>query len=178
MPSMCPSYYLRCRTSRSGLAGEVLTRFPFAVRRSDPMCSSSTMRWRRLLVLVAAISWLGLSNHCALGLAMMANRGPEELSAHNCCASKVPVQPVPTRKSSLPCCKTLPVVAVAPLEVPAWSATGFQPLAIDLLTTGSKLPRPDLIGHLFADTGPPVNRSFAETVLQRCLLAHAPPCLS
>jgi hypothetical protein len=48
--------------------------------------------------MLAAFSWLALSNHCALGLAMVANHGTEEVSTHDCCASTTPSQPEPIRK--------------------------------------------------------------------------------
>ena len=133
---------------------------------------------RLITVMLAAISWLALSNHCALGLAMVANHGTEEVSTHDCCTSTTPSQPEPTKKSAAPCCKTLQIVSVAPTEAPPWKPIGLPGASIDPLGTILELPGFPVSSHLFLDTGPPKAGTFAETVLQRSLLSHAPPSLS
>src|ERR1041384_481558 len=54
------------------------------------------LRWGT--VTLAALSWLALSNHCALGLAMVENHGSEGVLAHDCCASTIPSHPEPSKK--------------------------------------------------------------------------------
>ena len=129
-------------------------------------------------VTLVVLSWLALSNHCALGLAMVANHGTEEVSTHDCCAGTTPSQPEPIRKSAAPCCKTLQIVPVAPTEAPPWNAIRLPGASIDLLSTLVEPPAFPASSYLFLDTGPPKVRTFAETVLQRSLLSHAPPFLS
>src|SRR6476659_7085928 len=137
---------------------------------------ATAFRW--ITIMLAAFSWLALSNHCALGLAMVANHGTEEVSAHDCCASTTPSQPEPTGKSAAPCCKTLQIVSVAPTEAPPWKPIGLPGASFDLLSTILEPPGFPASSHLFLDTGPPKAGTFAETVLQRSLLSHAPPSLS
>lgn len=126
----------------------------------------------RSLVIVAAIfSWLAVSNHCALA-AISATPNATE----NC-----PMHPQPAKQkndSGLICCKILRapsapamVKAAAPVQLPdlflgdLWTA----------LTSRDALEAPaPAIG---CDTGPPGLGSYAELVLQRSLLAHAPPSL-
>jgi len=129
-------------------------------------------------MILAVISWLALSNHCALGLALVENHGNEEASAHDCCASTIPSHPEPARQSSTPCCKTLRIVSVAPAEAPAWNAICLPGASDDLLAILAKPPAFSGASYLFVDTGPPEVATFAEIVLQRSLLAHAPPSLS
>ena len=80
-------------------------------------------------------------------------------------------------RAELPCCKLLRATP-APAKIDAGHATTaftLQPyLAADFqfLYSRSEAPTFEL------DTGPPEAHTFAESVLQRSILAHAPPCLS
>ena len=134
---------------------------------------ANVFRWAT--VTLAAVSWLAVSNHCALGLAALENH--KAISAHACCASDVPAQPRPTKDPATPCCKTLPAISAIP-------AKGFQ---ANVLCSNAPLDRVGVIlakpprasvAFQFLDTGPPGSRTFAESVLQRSLLAHAPPSLA
>ncbi len=141
-----------------------------------PACQATAFRWATLTL--AAFSWLALSNHCALGLAMVENHGPKEVAAHDCCASPIPSHPPPARESSAPCCKTLPVVSLAPATAPPWNPFGVPGSSSDLQSMVLEPPAFRASFRLFLDTGPPNALSFAELVLQRSLLSHAPPFLS
>jgi hypothetical protein len=74
---------------------------------------------------------------------------------------------------NIPCCKDLRAVAshaAKNFTAPANQLAGLQDYVAAVL--------PSLRGaaQLFAlDTGPPRSLSFAESILQRSLLAHAPP---
>lgn len=74
----------------------------------------------------------------------------------------------------LPCCKDLRAVAspvVKNVAVMAQQLVGSQ----NYVTENFLLP-PDVAIKTFAlDTGPPGALTFAESVLQRSILAHAPP---
>jgi hypothetical protein len=74
----------------------------------------------------------------------------------------------------LACCKDLQatmLTAAMTISKPAWHAAlqPFFPQIIDV----AQLP-PQQISSIF-DTGPPGENSFVHLVLQRSILAHAPP---
>lgn len=136
------------------------------------------MRFRHLaraaIVLLMVVAWFVASDHCALVGALL--HPVAKSAAQESCPGH---SPQPEKKQSggeLPCCKTL-VATTVPVKVsPAYDASQFvlQPyLAADfqLVFVASDAPAAEL------DTGPPELRTFAESVLQRSLLAHAPPVL-
>jgi len=126
---------------------------------------------RCLIVAVAICSWFAISNHCAF--AALATR--TDAASHGC-----PFHSKPKEKPSAgaQCCKILRAVASVPAKAWARDDTnlsdaddygGERALAIAYLQTA--------LVPLSLDTGPPGVRSFAELILQRSLLAHAPPVL-
>jgi len=137
------------------------------------------MTLRGATAALVAVSWLAVSNHCALGLAAIETHSSDAISAqtHDCCASEVPGQPKPAKDPATPCCKTLPAVSVSPVKSFETNVTiSFGgPLACSMPTFAT--PRIAAVAYRFLNTGPPGGRSFAESVLQRSLLAHAPPFL-
>jgi hypothetical protein len=128
-------------------------------------------------VTLAAVSWLAVSNHCALGLSAIEAHDADGVAEHDCCASDVPAQPKPAKDSAAPCCKTLRALSVTPVHAFNASATIAVGAPLDFATILAP-PRPAVAAYQFLDTGPPGGRTFAEVVLQRSLLAHAPPFLS
>ena len=114
-------------------------------------------------------AWLDVSNHCALGELLEAGETP---SVHE----KSPGRPAPAKEhddDDAACCTTLK--AVTPAKVAAtpntldyvlkdFTATAILFQLVVRSPQGTKL-----------DTGPPGAVSFSESVLQRSLLAHAPP---
>ncbi len=137
------------------------------------------MTLRGATVALVAVSWLAVSNHCALGLAAIETHSSDAVSAqaHDCCASEVPGQPKPAKDPATPCCKTLQALSVSPAKSFEASVTIFfgGPLACSTPTIAT--PRVAPVAYRFLNTGPPGGKSFAESVLQRSLLAHAPPFL-
>ena len=137
------------------------------------------MTLRGATVALVAVSWLAVSNHCALGLAAIETHSSDAVSAqaHDCCASEVPSQPNPAKDPATPCCKKLEALSVSPAKSVEASVTIFfgGPLACSTLTIA--MPRVAPVAYGFLNTGPPGGKSFAESVLQRSLLAHAPPFL-
>ena len=81
--------------------------------------------------------------------------------------------PSKQKDANLPCCKTLRAVTVAKVSATA-NTLDFvlKPFFTD--TTLSVISRPSRV-LIALDTGPPEALSFSESVLQRSLLAHAPP---
>jgi hypothetical protein len=123
-----------------------------------------------MTVAIAICSWLAISNHCAFGA--IANRGGETQSA--CPFHSRPVKPQPL-PSGTQCCKILR--AVVPVVTKSWarddakfSGVDFRVDEFALVAHSHTTPAP-----LFLDTGPPEAPTFAELILQRSLLAHAPP---
>ena len=58
-----------------------------------PCCAHvEAMTLRGATVALVAVSWLAVSNHCALGLAAIETHSSDAVSAqaHDCCASEVP----------------------------------------------------------------------------------------
>jgi hypothetical protein len=128
---------------------------------------------RVVIVLVMLAAWFVASDHCALAAALM--RPVAATPAQESC----PGHSQPEKKDNqreLPCCKSLFATA-APAKISAsYDANLFvlQPyFAADfqLVIGTSHAPLAEL------DTGPPDLRTFAESVLQRSILAHAPPVL-
>lgn len=127
-----------------------------------------------LFVLVA---WFVAANHCVVAGLLPTPHIAK--SAHGHCGGQAgPQQP---KKSGgcdeQNCCKSLsvpaPVIAKNPVEYDH----------VSFVTKNYLEAAPILFGKLPAalfelDTGPPDSRSFAESVLQRSLLAHAPPRLA
>lgn len=128
-----------------------------------------TARSRVVFLMIAA--WILLCNHCALGLSGTTadpNFEPGECPMHSTPAKKKPV-------GHVPCCKELRAV------VAGHAAKSVATLARQLVC------EQDYVALVFVaplclmlrvaprGTGPPGALSFAEAVLQRSVLAHAPP---
>jgi hypothetical protein len=125
---------------------------------------------RCLIVALTICSWLAISNHCAF--AALAIR-PDSAQ------SECPFHSKPTKQKEQPsqvqCCKILR--AVAPVMTKSWARDDAKFSSVDL-----RVHEFALVAHshttpapLFLDTGPPKAPTFAELILQRSLLAHAPP---
>ena len=128
---------------------------------------SMISRWTTVLFTIGA--WLVLSNHCALGLGESAKADSE---SSGCPMHSAPAKGNPAK--NIPCCKDLRAVAshaAKDLAAVANQLVGVREyVAVVLLTS------PRVAAQLLAsDTGPPHSLSFAESILQRSILAHAPP---
>ncbi len=128
---------------------------------------------RSATVAIAICSWLAISNHCAFS-ALAAPVGETQ--------SACPFHSKPAKQkkhsAGVQCCKTLR--AVVPTVAKSWTRNDtdfsdvdlyFEELA--LIAYSHNKPPP-----LLLDTGPPGAPTFAELILQRSLLAHAPPILT
>jgi hypothetical protein len=128
---------------------------------------------RGAIVMVAICSWLAISNHCAFtALATKSDTASTECPFHSKPAKKE------KQSAGAQCCKILravvPVVAKSWMRDPANSSSADLSLEKHADVEYSRitlLPRS-------LDTGPPDTHSFAELILQRSLLAHAPPSLT
>jgi hypothetical protein len=124
---------------------------------------------RAAIVVVAICAWFAISNHCAFA-ALATNSTPSR---------ECPFHSKPKEKPSTgaQCCKILRALASVPAK--SWSRDDTKLSNADAsreecAPTGA-YSHPTLV-PLSLDTGPPPRvRSFAELILQRSLLAHAPP---
>jgi hypothetical protein len=125
---------------------------------------------RGAIIVVAICSWFAISNHCVFaGLATKTDAAPPECPFHS--------KPAKQEKQSagVQCCKILR--AVVPVVTKNWMRDDTNFSGVDLHSeerAGTEYFRTALT-PLPLDTGPPDAHSFAELVLQRSLLAHAPP---
>jgi len=126
---------------------------------------------RGAIIVVAICSWFAISNHCAFA-ALATKTHPVQAGCpfH----SKPAKQEQPSTGAQ--CCKILR--AVAPVATKSWTRDDAKFSEADhyyderaLITAYSQTT----LAPLFLDTGPPDAHSFAELILQRSLLAHAPP---
>jgi hypothetical protein len=122
------------------------------------------------IVVVAICSWFAISNHCVFAALATNDTASRQCPFHS--------KPAKHEKPSTgaQCCKILRAVASVPVKAWARDDTnlsdsdgygGERALAIAYSQTA--------LVPLSLDTGPPGVRSFAELILQRSLLAHAPP---
>lgn len=125
---------------------------------------------RCLAVAIAICSWLVISNHCALA-AIAASTAPQRAA----CPFHSKPEKQQDQSTQAQCCKSLPAVVVAKQKNCArddsnFSNASFPNAQSALLPCCLYIAEP-----LLLDTGPPGAPSFAELILQRSLLAHAPP---
>jgi hypothetical protein len=122
------------------------------------------------VVAVTITAWFLISNHCALAIV-----GSAKLPlAHAHCHGSTSPTNAPAQNEQLPCCKVLHATIVKYGASLAEKALTFslQPYFVGLIVFPEQLHWPQ---SFELDTGPPFSGSFAESVLQRSILAHAPP---
>ena len=126
------------------------------------------------VVLTTIVAWFSISNHCAIG-GMVAAKSQSPMAQMHCHAN----QSSPSKKSNeeeMPCCKVLRATLAGQGKTVQVTSKDFLPIQTWIIAEAisayeAQLHRP----QLEFDTGPPFAASFAESVLQRSLLAHAPP---
>jgi hypothetical protein len=117
----------------------------------------------------AIVAWFVISNHCVLGAVQ---RSGTFSDAHLHC----PAHQAPTKQQhegDMPCCKTLKATAAAKTS----AKTNAMDFVLMEYFSGRSAPEFSRTHTqtLGLDTGPPGALSFSESVLQRSILAHAPP---
>ena len=130
------------------------------------------MSTRWAVALIAICSWFAISNHCAFAAV--------ETKADSV-QTECPFHSKPAKQnqepSQLQCCKILRAVVFA--QTNSWARDDAKSFDVDLpveefaqvALSHNAQPSSSL------DTGPPGALSFAELILQRSILAHAPPHL-
>jgi hypothetical protein len=124
-------------------------------------------------VAIAIFSWIAISNHCAF--AAMATK---DASVQAACPFHSKPEKQKEQSSQVQCCKILR--AVAPTIAKSWTRRDSVFSDIDFPFEDCRLFAHfrDALAPLLLDTGPPGAHSFAELILQRSLLAHAPPTVA
>jgi len=144
----------------------------------DKMQSNMNTFGRSRIVQLAIVpfmmfSWIAISNHCAFG-AVATKSEPSQ--------SECPFHSKPAKQkeqsTQIQCCKTLRAVVTTLAKSWTRNDTDFSDVDLcfkefALIAYSRSQPAP-----LFLDTGPPGASTFAELILQRSLLAHAPPHLA
>jgi hypothetical protein len=122
--------------------------------------------------LVAFAAYASAANRCALAPAE--DKVAKAPSHEGCPGHESPGKSGKT--SDTECCKTFPTAWVAAAKnLVAFDAFSFASLSyFDAAVPATKQERVEL-HPLELDIGPPFAASFAESVLQRSILAHAPP---
>ena len=128
---------------------------------------------RCAVVLIAICSWFAISNHCAFAAVVTKT----DLVQTECPFHSKPAQQK-QEPSQLQCCKILRAVVFA--QTKSWARDDAKFLDVDLCVEEFVLVAllPNVQASWSLDTGPPGVRSFAELILQRSLLAHAPPAVA
>ena len=131
-----------------------------------------------MIALITAAAWFLAANHCAVAcLAAPLAAAPE---AHEHCSGssdKPTDKEQPNDCDSLNCCKSLSAPASFAKKLVGYDKAFFtlkDYVVSEIIFADEQ--HDASISEL--DTGPPPASCFAELVLQRSLLAHAPPFLS
>ncbi len=128
---------------------------------------------RFAISLLAISAWLAASNHCAIGAT--APRQVAKAPTHAGC----PGHGAPKKdgkSGEMECCKSFPPASVeAGKTLVSYDANQFalQTYLVTALLSPENSRRE--LRPLELNTGPPRAPSFVESVLQRSILAHAPP---
>ena len=130
---------------------------------------------RFLTVIITTIAWFFISNHCVLAELKEASKA--RTSCHQpCCGNQPPAKS--KSESAAECCKTLrATLSGATKDFAGYDSSLFAP---QLYFIGPVISANDSrsILALELNTGPPFVNTFAECVLQRSILAHAPPVIA
>jgi hypothetical protein len=126
------------------------------------------------IVVVTGLAWISISNHCALGALIEAKTQAGMVRMH--CHSNQPLPPKKSGDEEMPCCKVLRATLASQGKIVHVATKDFLPIqswivAELIFATHAQFP----LARQELDTGPPFAGSFAELILQRSLLAHAPP---
>jgi len=129
------------------------------------------------IMLVMSVAWFAIVNHCALAGLLAMQAKPTIANCHHCASDQSPAKDKSANGSE--CCKTLHATFVTVAKKLVGHDTllfALQPyFAAPVILAND--PKGTLRGGEL-DTGPPFAKTFAESILQRSILAHAPPSLA
>lgn len=134
---------------------------------------------RAFATIVAFFAWVVLSNHCALSAALAHKPAPSANAESSCCKNKPKPADgnAPCPQMPQGCCKTLKVAVPDDAKIPQAAVETFVPVFAEVLAIFAHAQiAKSTSAH---DNGPPPDSpTFAELVLNRSLLSHAPPVLA
>ena len=121
-------------------------------------------------VAIAICSWIAVSNHCAFAaVATEIDKSQTDCPFHSKPAKQK------EQSSQVQCCKVLRAVFFAKTKHWARDDAKFCDAYFPIQARTFVVYPSPAVAPLLLDTGPPGAFSFAELILQRSLLAHAPP---
>jgi len=121
-------------------------------------------------VVIVICSWIAVSNHCAFAAVAAKTDSVQTECPFHSKPAKQKQEP-----SQLQCCKILRAVVFAQTKSWARDDAKFSDFSLRVEEFAHLAFSHNAQESLPLDTGPPAARSFAELILQRSLLAHAPP---
>ena len=129
---------------------------------------------RMATVILSIFAWLAISNHCALaGIEATATQANIPKCHH--CADSTPAKEKQNGADAV-CCRVLRATLNAQGKKIVGACSTIFVLQTYFLSAGFGPEAAKAFVFLMElDTGPPFRVSFAESVLQRSILSHAPP---
>ena len=138
------------------------------------MCAHSkpgmTAIARSVAVAISICSWIAASNHCAF-----ASVAAEMNKAHTECPFHSKPAKQKGQSAQVQCCKVLRALVFAKTKDWARNDAKFCDANFPIGDVAFVIYPSRTVAPLLLDTGPPGAFSFAELILQRSLLVHAPP---
>jgi hypothetical protein len=126
---------------------------------------------RSATIFISIAAWFSISNHCALSALDVASPATVHAACHG-----TPAAPAksPAKDEAPPCCKLLRAT-LTKSDQPVIQNYFTGSLRAWLSVALALIDQFHWQQSFELDTGPPFSESFAESVLQRSILAHAPP---
>ena len=123
-----------------------------------------------MAVAIAICSWIAISNHCTLALALSQGK----IAQSDCPYHSHPAKPAKQKDSTdQPCCKILRALAPSLLKNPARAIVDLVDVDLAFAELVVVAPPKISFNSLALDTGPPGTISFVELI--GSMRAHAPP---
>ena len=128
---------------------------------------------RCLIVIMTIFSWIAISNHCALALAVP----QKKIAQSDCPYHSHPAKPAKQKDpTDQPCCKILRALAPNLVKNPARAIVDLVPVDLSFAKLVVVAPPKISFSSLALDTGPPGTTSFVELI--GSMRAHAPPSVA
>jgi hypothetical protein len=125
---------------------------------------------RNVVIVLTVASWIAISNHCTF-----ATLAPKTNAVEAACPFHSKPDKQRQHNAQAQCCKILRALPFAQSKAWARDDTIFSDVTLPVTQYALTEHLACAVAPLLLDTGPPGAYSFAELILQRSLLAHAPP---
>ena len=168
-PVLFPTWSRQKAYPRHPLRRSLIHKKRFEYSRRGNYFEDVTATTRCAVVVIAICSWIAISNHCAFAAVAAENKAETGCPFHSKPAKQK------EQSSQVQCCKILRAVVFAKTKDWARNDAKFCDANFPVQTSTIVVCCARTVPPLLLDTGPPGTFSFAELILQRSLLAHAPP---